>query len=117
MKPIFFFFFYFKETPLEANNKFTLDFSNTELVYQINFSKESDYYITTKNCNLVKTNDYGDLLDDIKVLSTKSRLLLEKGSAYQFDLSLIDLALSFPSMGIKSRLNVFFVISRKYGSL
>ena len=34
------------------------------------------------NCNLVIANDYGDLLDDIKELSTKSRLLLEKGSAY-----------------------------------
>ena len=44
MEPIF---FYFKETPLEANNKFMLDFANTELVYQINFSKENDYYITT----------------------------------------------------------------------
>ena len=91
-------FFYSKETPHEANNKFTLDFSNTELVYQINFPKESDYYITTMNCNLVITNDYGDLLDDIKELSTKIWLLLEKGQAYQFNLSLIDLALSFPSM-------------------
>ena len=34
------------------------------------------------NCSLVIANDYGDLLDDIKELSTKSRLLLEKGSAY-----------------------------------
>ena len=35
MEPIY---FYFKKTPLDANNKFMLDFSNTELVYQINFS-------------------------------------------------------------------------------
>ena len=92
MEPIF---FYFKETPLEANNKLTLDFSNTELVDQKNFSNENRYYITTMNCNLVIANDYGDLLDDIKELSTKSRLLLEKGPAYQFDLSLIELTLSF----------------------
>ena len=95
MEPIF---FYFKETPLEANNKFTLDFSDTELVYQINFSNENDYYITTMNYNLVIMNDYGDLLDDIKELSTKSLLLLEKRPAYQFDLSLIKLALSFSGM-------------------
>ena len=95
MEPIF---FYFKETPLEANNKFTLDFSNTKLVYHINFSNENDYYITTMNCNLVIANDYGDLLDDIKELSTKSRLLFEKGPAHQLDLSLIELALSFPVM-------------------
>ena len=30
-------YFYFKETPLDTNNKFTLDFSNTELIYQIKF--------------------------------------------------------------------------------
>ena len=34
------------------------------------------------NCNLVIANDYGDLIDDIKELSTKSRLLLEKESVY-----------------------------------
>ena len=58
MEPIF---FYFKETPLEAKNKFTLDFSNTELIYQINFSTKNVYYKTTMNCNLVIANDYGDL--------------------------------------------------------
>ena len=84
--------------PLEANNKFTRDFWNTELVFQIKFSTENDYYITTVNCNLVIANDYGDLLDDVRELSTKSRLLLEKGPAYQFDLSLIELELSFPGM-------------------
>ena len=50
------------------------------------------------NCNLVIANDYGDLLDDIKELPTNSRLSLEKGPAYQFDFSLIELALSFPVM-------------------
>ena len=95
MEPIF---FYFKETSIEANNKFMLDFPDTELVYQINFSNENDYYITTMNYNLVIMNDYGDLLDDIKELSTKSQLLLEKGPANQFGLSLIKLALSFSGM-------------------
>ena len=42
-------FFYFKETPLKANNKFTLNFSNTEQAYQINFSNEDDYHVTTMN--------------------------------------------------------------------
>ena len=50
------------------------------------------------NCNVVIANDYDDLLDDIRQLSTKSWLLLEKGPAYQFDLSLIELGLSFPGM-------------------
>ena len=65
-------YFYFKETPLETNNKFTLDFSNTELVYQINFSPKNDYYITTMNCNLTIANDYDDVTQDIKDLSEKS---------------------------------------------
>ena len=77
---------------------FTLDFSNTELIYQINFSTENDYYITTMNCNLVIANDYGRLLDNMKKLLTKSRLLLKKGAACQLDLSLVKLALSFPGM-------------------
>ena len=62
------------------------------------FSTENDYYITTVNCNLVISNDYDGLLDNINKLSTKSRLLLETGAAYQFDLSLVELALSFPGM-------------------
>ena len=80
MKPIF---FYFKEAPLEANNKYLLDFSNTELIYQTNFSTKNVYHITAMNLNLVIAKDYGDLLDDIKEFSTKSRLLLEKEPAYQ----------------------------------
>ena len=107
MEPIF---FYFKETQFGGNNTFTLDISNTELINQINFSIENNYYITTMNCNLVIANDYGGLLDDIKKLSTKSRLLLEKGAAYQFDLLLVELALSFPGMEKetenKSKLNL-----------
>ena len=35
---------------------------------------------------------------DTKEFSSKSRLLLGKGSAYKFDLFLIELALSFPGM-------------------
>ena len=40
LEPIY---FYFKETLLDTNNKCTLGFSNTELVYQINFSPKNDY--------------------------------------------------------------------------
>ena len=74
--------FYFKDMPLGVNNRFTLDFSNTELIYQINFSTKNDYYITTMNCNLIIANGYGGLLDDIKKLLTKRRRLLEKGAPY-----------------------------------
>ena len=53
------------------------------------------------NWDLFIPHNYGGLLDDIKKLSTVSRLLLEKGAAYQFDLSLVELALSFPGMAKK----------------
>ena len=91
-------FFYFKETLLEANNRFMLGFSNKELVYQICFSNENDYYLTTMNCSVVIVNDYSDLLDDVNELSTKSWWLLEKRPAYQFSLSLLRLAFYFPGM-------------------
>ena len=95
MEPIF---FYFKETTLEANNKIKLDFQNTQLVYQTNFSTENGYYITTMNCNLVIAKDYGDLLDYTKKISAKRRLFLEKGPSYQCDLSLLRLAFYEPGM-------------------
>ena len=94
--------FYFKETPLDANNKLTLDFSNTELVYQKKFSPKNDYYITTMNCNLIIANDYGDLTQDIKDLSEKSWLLLEKGPAYQFKLAFVCLLYYHPGLNEKT---------------
>ena len=64
------------------------------------------------NCNLVIANNYGDLLHDIKELSTKSRLLLEKRLAYQFDLSLLRLAFYFPGMKHQVVELYFFYIKR-----
>ena len=45
-----------------------LDFSNRELIYQIDLCTKNNYHVTTMNCNLVTVNDYGDLIDDIKEL-------------------------------------------------
>ena len=53
--------------------------------------------------NLDIAKDYGRLLDDIRKLSIKSQLLLEKGAAYQFDLSLIKLALSSAGMETETK--------------
>ena len=46
-------FIYFREIPLQDNNKFTLDFSEEEFVQKINFNKKKDYYIASLNCNLI----------------------------------------------------------------
>ena len=56
-----------------------LDFSQTEVGYQIRFSTEKDYYITSMNFNLIIHDDYEHVSDEIKQLSKKSNLLLEKG--------------------------------------
>ena len=74
MEPIL---FYFKGTPLEGNNKFTLDFSNTKLVHHKNFSTDNDYYITTMNCNLVIANN---LLDNIRVINKKLVVITKRTS-------------------------------------
>ena len=45
-------YIYFKETFLDGQNRFTLDFSDEIVVHQILFYPENDYYITSKNCDL-----------------------------------------------------------------
>ena len=57
MKPIF---IYFKEVELSDKNKFTIDFSNTEIVYEIDFLTKNDYYITSSNCDLIVKEQIDD---------------------------------------------------------
>ena len=80
MKPIF---ICFKEIELDDNDKFTLDFSNTEIIYEIDVLTKNDYCITSLNCDLIVKENNDDKSKLIKDLSEKSRLLLEKGPAYQ----------------------------------
>ena len=49
MEPVY---IYFKETLLDDQNRFTLDFSNEITVNEILFSPDKDYYITSMNCDL-----------------------------------------------------------------
>ena len=49
MRPIL---IYFRETHLDENNKFTLDFSDHDFVQEIEFLSKSKYYITSLNCKL-----------------------------------------------------------------
>ena len=73
-------FLYFRETPLYENNKFTFDFSDKD------FLSKNKYYITSLNCKLKLKEYIHDKDEKIKKLSAKSRLLLEKGLAYQVDI-------------------------------
>ena len=71
---------YFKEIVLDESNKFTLDFSQTDQIYKVHFSPKKDYFITSMNCN----HDIQEVIkNDVKELSEKRRLLLEKGPAIE----------------------------------
>ena len=76
MRPVL---IYFREVHLNEENKFTLD-SDQEFVQKIEFLLKNTYYIATLNCKL-KVENYIHETQKIKDLSTKSRLLLEKGPA------------------------------------
>ena len=88
MKPVF---IYFKEIALDENNKFMLECSQTDQMYKVHFSPKKDYFITPMNCNLDLQEDLKNTnsLDEMKELSEKSRLLLEKGPAYQNDIKTV----------------------------
>ena len=80
-------FIYFKEIALDDNNKFVLIFSDEEFIQKINFNKYFNYYIASLDCNLIlKEHIKKDKKKEIEELSQKSRLLLEKGAAYQNDI-------------------------------
>ena len=80
-------FIYFKETELGDDNKFTLDFSDQDFVQEINFLSNNDCYITSLDCKLkIENHIHDDKKKKIEELSEKSRLLLEKGAAYQNDI-------------------------------
>ena len=54
MRPVL---IYFRETPLEEINKFTLDFSGQGHVQTIDFLSKETYYTATLNCKL-KIKEY-----------------------------------------------------------
>ena len=84
MKPVF---IYFREVPFNDNNKFVLDFSDEEFVQRVYFSKKTDYYIASLDCNLIlKEYIKKDKEKIIEKLSARSRLLLQKSAAYQNDI-------------------------------
>ena len=55
---------------------------------EINFLSNNDYYSTSLDCKLkVKNHIYHDKKKKIEELSEKTRPLLEKGAAYQNDIT------------------------------
>ena len=102
MKPVF---TYFREVPFNDNNKFVLDFSDEEFVQRVYFSKKTDYYIASLDCNLIlKEYIKKDKEKMIEELSARSRLLLQKSTAYQNDIGWLTSATAgyynFPGFGV-----------------
>ena len=81
---------YFNEVILNNDNKFTLDFPDKESVQEVNFVNNLDYYITSLNCKL-KVKELNHDKDEKLKNYLKSRLLLEKGPAYQNDIDYLTL--------------------------
>ena len=102
---------YFKEIVLDQNNKFTLDFSQTNQTYKVHFSPKKDYFITSMNCNLdIQEDIKNSVFDEIKELSEKSRLLLVKGPAYQNDIKIVYMWLGVPRR-THEKIYFYFVLS------
>ena len=78
MRPVL---IYFRETHLDENNKFTLDFSDHEFVQETEFLSKNKYYVTSLNCKLKLKEYIHDKDEKIKKLSGKSRFLLKERSS------------------------------------
>ena len=80
-------FIYCKESILNDDNKFVLDFSDEEFVHEVNFLNNLNYYITSLNCNLILkniVNDHKDnkdrkkLIEELPQNTTQKRRSLSK---------------------------------------
>ena len=95
MKPVL---MYFREKPFQGN-KFVLDFSDSnQNVSSIEFEKNIPYLIATLNCKLKLENTIqthsAENKKAISDLSTKSRILLDKGSDHFCDIDSLNLTFS-----------------------
>ena len=99
-------FIYFDEIPLKDNNKFTLNFFNEDMIQKISFNKITNYYIASLDCNLILEKHIKKIRKKFEELSKISRLLLDKGDAYQLDIGWLTSSLSsildFPSIEQKT---------------
>ena len=115
MKPSF---IYLKEIPFNDNNKFVLDFSDEEFVQKVYFDKNISYYIASLDCNLILKKEIKKDKKKNEELSQKSRLLLEKGAAYQNDIGWMTSAVAnyynFSGFGVTYNLILYPKIIDEY---
>ena len=93
MKPVS---IYFREVPFNDNNKFVLDFLDEEFAQRVYFSKKTDYYMASLDCNLIlKEEIEKDRIKLIEKLSEISRELIEKGTVCQVDIGYLTSSVSY----------------------
>ena len=97
---------YLRESHLDENNKSTLDFSDQGFVQKIEFLSKNKYYTTTLNCKL-KKEEYIHETKKIRELSTKGRVLLEKGPALLCDIDYLLLTSEMVYKNKQSCLSVY----------
>ena len=76
---------YQSETKLDYNNKFTINFIDGDIINKVQFLRKNQYYISSLNCNILKSNNKEVAIDHSKKilvddLSIISKELLDKGS-------------------------------------
>ena len=74
MNPIF---IYQNEATLDINNKFTIKFVDDEIVQYINLYSKNQYYISSLNCNITKTNEKKSFIQQLKMLLMNYQPLVE----------------------------------------
>ena len=99
---------YVKETKLNDENKFILDFAaDEEGIKRVVFRPNKDYYVTTLDANLKLDEDkkalankarQSDAWDDLLKLSKLSNKLATKGAAYQNDIKTVLFKISEPGV-------------------
>ena len=78
MEPIF---IYYKNLSFDQNKRFTLEFSNDDLLEGVLFKKNKDYYITSMSCYVGLTVDVTKLsqFEKIKEISDLANAILANG--------------------------------------
>ena len=75
MEPVF---IYYSNLSFDQNKRFTLEFSNSDLLKGVIFKKNKDYYITSMSCYVDLTVDVAKLpqFDKIKEISDLANAIL-----------------------------------------
>ena len=82
---------YQSEIKLDYNNKFTINFIDGDIINKVQILRKNQYYISSLNCNILKSNNKEvaidktkkKLVDDLFIISKE---LLDKGSDYKNDI-------------------------------